>query len=331
MKNLRAFAKKIAEIINKDVDIVEKTGYVVSSSDDSRVGTVVAEFNHETSMPLDEMCRCYVSIEGGSDEEISLAALILKYMSDKGTVDNYRQFLINILEGYGYGEEYCERFGIGEGSFVIYCITLHSNQNFSDAYNLIYNSFYGEEGIWIFPYEFDIILLKKVSILEEPVKPNAKTIKDMVNSEVYADAYVGVGGIHSGIEGIRKSFLEAKEAIEVGRLFDIPESIYIYKDMLPERIISMIPEEKLQELKAQVLEHIGDEAFDSEMMRTIEVLFKNNLNISDSSKILYIHRNTLLYRLDKIQKVTGLDIKKFEDAVVLKLLISLKVRLKKCK
>lgn len=327
MKNLKASAKKIAEIIKKNVDIVEGTGYVAYSSEDSRTGTVIQEFDPEKALALDKRGRYYVYIDEGSFEEISLAGLILKDKLHEGTADSYQQFLINILDGYDDFEENRGRFDIScDSSYLVYSISLMSREHFADAYTLISNSFYEDKDVWVFPYKYEIILLQKAENFSEHIGTNARTIKDMVNSEIYTDIHIGVGGIHQGLSGIRKSYLEAKRAIDVGRVFNLPENIYLYKDMLAERIINMIPLENIEELGIDVLTGDIEGVLDGEMIKTIEVLFKNNLNISDSSRILYIHRNTLLYRMDKIQKATGLDIRKFEDAVILKLIMLLKAR-----
>jgi carbohydrate diacid regulator len=330
MNNLIASLRRIKDIIKKDVDITDRTGRVLYSSDSARAGKACEEAELEGRASLDSRRRFYVNIPGGSYEEVNLAVLILKDKVE-GTAGSRQQFLINILDGMD-GEDierYCREYGIPiNGAYTVCLIRLLSDEHFKDAFSLVSNSFYGEEGLWVLPYDSDIVVVENTDSRDEPFESNAHMIRDMINSEIYAGAHVGVGSTHTGAPGIRDSLLEAREAIRVGRLFNIPEDIYVYRNILLERIIDRIPQDKIEEAAGDILGRDMDTLLHGEMVNTVEVFFKNNLNISDSARILYIHRNTLLYRLDKIQKVTGLDIRKFEDAVVFKLVYLLKIRRK---
>lgn len=325
MKNLTASLKKIMEIIHKDVDITDDGGFVIYSSNPHRVGTIISSGENEKAV-IDPRRHIYAAIVGGTLEEISLAQLILKDRITEGTADNYQQFLINILDEIEPGEEN-NRFGISDDiRYIVYRIDLTDREHFSDAYSLISNSFYGHERKWVFPYRGSIVLVEGRESFLDDVFINANTIRDMINSEVFAGIYEGVGNIHKGTAGIRKSFEEAGEAIRVGCRFSIPDNIFIYKDLLTERLLDTIPDDKTEEFEEEVMGEGLQDIFDGEMTKTVDVLFKNNLNISDSARILYIHRNTLLYRIEKIQKITGLDLRKFEDAVKFKLIFLLKQR-----
>lgn len=329
MENFTASLKEISSIIKKDMDIVEESGYILYSSNPDRVGLTIDEPVNDDTPSIGENHKLYIHAEGGSFEELGLCQLILKDKFYRGTADNYQQFLINILDGFDDVEEDSKKFGISaESDYVVYCVSLLKNDYFGDAHSLISNSFYGEDNIWVFPYKSDIVLLEKIDENYEGIYSKPRTIKDMMNSEMYTDIYVGVGNIKRNIAGIRRSFEEAKKAIEVGKVFNLPEHIYVFKNILPERVVNLVSEDKIEELLNEMFSENIDDILDGEMVKTIDVLFKNDLNISDSSRILYIHRNTLLYRLDKIQKATGLDIRRLEDAVTFKLIFLLKQRRK---
>ena len=325
MKSLTASLIKIAHIIKKNVDIVEKNGLVSYSSDLLRCGIIIDDFDCKNASSIGNKLRFYIHIENGSCVEVSLVQLILMDKISEGTADNYQQFLINILEGFEESAENSKKFNIPyDGQYVVYCIRLLNNEQYSNAYSLIYNSFYEEEKVWIIPYGKDLILIELMcSTLDKSEinnKIDPKTVRDMVNSEIYEDIYIGIGNIHKGILNIKKSVEEAETAIKVGKLFNLPENIFSYNKLLPEIIINLLSKEKASQLCSEIFCEAMDGIQGGEMIKTVGVFFKNNLNISDSSKILYIHRNTLLYRLDKIQKLVGLDIRKFEDAVTFKLL-----------
>jgi len=320
MKDLTASLKQISKIINKSVDITNEAGVIIYSSHCQRVGNIV-----ENSGEISGFHNClihglYIHMVDSSSEEMGLVKLILKDAITEVTAINYQQLLINIMNGYKYNEDCCKRFNIPfNEDYIVYCISKIDNEFFDDAYTLILNSFYENDHFWVLPYEDNIVVLELVDDLLHNINKTASIIKDMINTEMYIDICIGVGNIKKGILNIRQSYNEASEAIEIGKKFNYPNDIYVYKDLLAERIISNLTEETLKELVRDMLVRNLDKIMDEEIIKTIYAMFKNNLNISDSSKSLYIHRNTLLYRIEKIQKITGIDIRKFEDAVILKL------------
>lgn len=325
MNSLEASVKKISWILKKDVDILDRMGSVICSSNKDRLGMAADDMN-SCSMPVDPKCRFYIRVEGGSKEETAMAALVVQDKVHEGTADICQQFLINIMEGSNVPEGYLKGIGMPDGDYMVYCISLPSFEHFHDACSLITNSFYGDDNKWVLPFDDDILVVKKVDSISDDVRHDASMIKDMINTELYTGVAIGVGNIHRGVLSIKKSLDEAMEAIRLGNMFSIPGNIYVLNDMLIERLVSQIPPSKAEELAQGMVPDGLEDIFDDEMLKTVEVFYKNNLNISDSSRILYIHRNTLLYRLDKIQKATGLDIRKFEDAVVLKICLLLKSR-----
>lgn len=325
MNDISVYINKISEVIKKDIDLLDRAGYVIYSSEPSRIGMSIDDFSSPLS--IDKKHKLYIHIENGNPEQIALARMILSDREYGGAAESYQQFLINILDGGEALEEECKKYNIAPyGSYIVYCICLSGDGHLNDAYSLILNSFYEDGKAWVLCYGGDIIIVEQVDSISEQIKYNARILKDMINSEVYTDAYIGVGSTQKGIINIKKSLYEAKEAINAGRMLNLPDSIYISKDMLIEKMVSLIPEDKAKALVEQVFKGDLGEIFDSEMKKTVEVFFNTNLNISDSSRILYIHRNTLIYRIDKIQKATGLDIRRFEDAVIFKAGLLLKAR-----
>lgn len=325
MKDITTSLKMLSETIKKTIDITNRTGFIMYSSDSVRVGSVVNNFDCISSLSLDKRHNLFIHIENTDMEVSQLVRLILKDKIPEGAAENYQQFLTNIMDGYNYSEEDCRQFKLPYNcNYIVYCIGLFSEEYFNNAYSLISNSFCENNSFRVFPSGNNIIVLEKVDNFTDSVRTNAETIKDIVNSELYTDVWIGIGNIHTGIMSIGKSLYEAREAARIGKLFNIPKGIYIFRDILIERMVAQIPGDKVQELINEIfLENIG-QALDEELIRTAQIMFQNNLNISDSSKVLYIHRNTLLYRLDKIQKHTGLDIRRFEDAVIFKLGLLLK-------
>ena len=116
---------------------------------------------------------------------------------------------------------------------------------------------------------------------------------------------------------------EAREAINVGSHFRADERVFLYRRLLLERFLATIPNEAGAAYGARIFNVQTARLFNEEMVHTIEVFFKNNLNLSEAARKLYIHRNTLVYRLEKVQRLTGFDLRQFDDAVTFKLMMLL--------
>ena len=150
-----------------------------------------------------------------------------------------------------------------------------------------------------------------------------QAMDETISNELTIDACLGVGSIKHGLMNIRDSFKEAQEAINLGLAQQSQGKVFFFSRLLLERFLQEVP----RDLRRQFYEIAYNDALkkvlNEEILTTITKFFENNLNLSEAARKLYIHRNTLIYRLDKIQKVTGLDLRHFEDAVLLKIIIML--------
>ena len=134
---------------------------------------------------------------------------------------------------------------------------------------------------------------------------------------------VGIGRSRHTIEELRESYMEARRAIEVGRCFKPEESIFVYGRLILERFLMELPQDISAYYHSLLFNRKNQRLFNEEMIYTIDMFFKKDLNLSDTARQLYIHRNTLVYRLDKVQRQTGLDLRHFDDAVTFKLMMLL--------
>ncbi|MGN1115744.1 MAG: PucR family transcriptional regulator, partial [Candidatus Ornithomonoglobus sp.] len=159
--------------------------------------------------------------------------------------------------------------------------------------------------------------------LKENLKGNeleemANSILDTVNSEVLYPVVIGLSTVAANIDELNNSYKEAQIAIEVGKVFDEEKNILSYNNLGIGRIIYQLPI-KLCELFLREVFQKGDiTTLDDETILTINKFFENDLNVSETSRQLFVHRNTLVYRLEKIYKLTGLDLRKFDQAIVFK-------------
>lgn len=169
--------------------------------------------------------------------------------------------------------------------------------------------------------EDSIILIKNLEKDEtfEEQETTASTLVDMLNTEVMTMASVAYGTIVEDIKEISSSYKEAKMALDVGKIFYPDKMVISYKSLGIGRLIYQLPVSLCDMFLEEVFGgHMPDEA-DEETLNIVNGFFENNLNISETARKLYLHRNTLTYRLEKIEKLTGLNVKNFEDAMTFKI------------
>ena len=157
----------------------------------------------------------------------------------------------------------------------------------------------------------------------------AKNIIDTLNTESMLKAKIGIGATVESLSEIGRSFKEAQTALLVGGIFENDKSVNNYNSLGLGRLIYQLPETLCKLFLDEVFTKGAYESLDNETILTIQKFFENNLNVSETSRLLYVHRNTLVYRLDKIQKITGLDLRNFDDAIIFKVSMLVKKYLDK--
>lgn len=169
--------------------------------------------------------------------------------------------------------------------------------------------------------EKNIIIVKEIKEAEtyEDLDHVAKTLVDMLNVEAMSQVRVSYGNIIHEIKDVSRSYKEAKMALEVGKIFYADKIIVPYNNLGIGRLIYQLPIPLCQMFMKEVFGEQLPDTFDEETLTTINKFFENNLNVSETSRQLYVHRNTLVYRLEKLQKSTGLDIRVFDDALTFKI------------
>ncbi len=169
--------------------------------------------------------------------------------------------------------------------------------------------------------ESNVILIKALDMGEgyEVIERTSEMIVDMMNTEAMMNVRVAYGTIVSELKDVSKSYKEAKMALDVGKIFYVERKVNSYSSLGIGRLIYQLP---VNLCKIFIDEIFGDNIplnFDDETLTTINKFFENNLNVSETSRQLYVHRNTLVYRIEKLQKSTGLDIRTFDDALTFKI------------
>ena len=169
--------------------------------------------------------------------------------------------------------------------------------------------------------EKNIILVKEIGEKEkvEDLEKTAEVIVDMLNTEAMSRVHVAFGTIVKELKEVSRSYKEAKMALDVGKIFYSDKNVIAYSNLGIGRLIYQLPMPLCKMFIKEIFSDKTPDEFDEETLTTINKFFENNLNVSETSRQLYIHRNTLVYRLDKLQKSTGLDLRIFDDAITFKI------------
>lgn len=267
----------------------------------------------------------------GASEILKLTASLIQGMqsraeSEDSEMDVYRHLLLGSLAPEDY-EAVCQKYQL---------------TRFLDRRVLIFNIFQtGNERT----YELlkEIVPLENSDILVEIDRHSAAMIKDISKGETLDEAVqfaqalqetmmgetarsltVGIGNGVSDLFELKDSFREARRAIEVGRTFAPDDYIYAYSHLMLERFLMELPENAADGYLRVLFSPRTEKVLNPEIMYTIDTFFRKDLNLSDTARQLYIHRNTLVYRLDKVYRHTGLDLRKFDDAVTFRVFMELK-------
>lgn len=169
--------------------------------------------------------------------------------------------------------------------------------------------------------EKNIIIVKEVKPNEsyKELEQTAYVVLDTLNTEAMSKVHIAYGTIVNSIKEVSRSYKEANMALDVGKIFYSDRNVVAYSNLGIGRLIYQLPIPLCKMFIKEIFGGKSPDDFDEETLSTINKFFENSLNVSETSRQLFIHRNTLVYRLDKIQKSTGLDLRIFEDAITFKI------------
>ena len=341
---------QMKDAIDRTVGIIDASGTVVACSDLKRIGEMredaaaelsyvgdMIRFGGYTYRPVsdrstrieyavfvhgeDENARNYCSIVTVS---ISNIKTLYDEKHDKATfIKNI--ILDNVLPGDIYIKSRELHFE-GDVPRLVMLIRQVENTDIA-ALDIVQDLFPDKKKDFVIHInETDIVLVKEVrknTEMKEMVKV-AKDIEDTLLNEIQMKVQIGIGSISTQLKDIAKSFKEAQVALEVGAVFDTETNIITYENLGIARLIYQLPTTMCEMFLEEVFRKGSIDALDQETLFTIQKFFENNLNVSETSRKLFVHRNTLVYRLEKIKKLTGLDLREFDHAIVFK--VALMVR-----
>ena len=178
--------------------------------------------------------------------------------------------------------------------------------------------------------ENSVILVKALEDKEgyQELEEAARTAVDMLNTEAMIKTRGAYGTIVDELKDLSRSYKEAKMAMDVGRIFDAGKRVISYNELGIGRLIYQLPPNLCRMFIREIFGEGEMIEFDQETLSTIDTFFENNLNVSETARQLFVHRNTLVYRIEKLMKSTGLDIRTFEDAMTLRIALMVTAYLK---
>ena len=174
--------------------------------------------------------------------------------------------------------------------------------------------------------ETDIAVIKQIngSVTPDDLEKMAVNIEETLKNELRIKTIIGIGTVAEHLRELADSYKEAQTAIDVGTVFDPEKSIMHYENLGIGRLIYQLPTTLCEIFLREVFKKNSLDSLDQETLFTINKFFENSLNVSETSRKLFVQRNTLVYRLEKIRKLTGLDLRQFDHAIVFR--VALMVR-----
>lgn len=336
----------LKNITKCDISIIEREGKVVASTEEAMIGKQLDELESFISSPaegqslagynyfkvFDNNTAEYVVAAKGEDVEsyrvgqlaaFNIQTLLIAY-KERYDKDNFIKNLLldNLLLVDIYGR--AKKMHI-ENSVrrVVYLIEpgREDNDNDNTLTERIREIFPKRNRDFVTAVdEESIILVKELTTCEPDEALNcANAIYGSLAEPTNGKYYVAVGSIINDLKFVSSSYKEAKMALEVGKIFTPETNVINYNKLGIGRLIYQLPMTLCRMFVEEVLKGITMDQFDEETLVTVNKFFENNLNVSETSRQIYIHRNTLVYRLDKLQKMTGLDLRNFDDAIVFKI------------
>ncbi len=340
---------QMKDAIDRSFGVIDENYIVIASSDLSRIGeTVLDEMPISDSFVSGGLTYKVISSNQGAkymvyvEGEDALAAryanvLAVSFSNIKFYYDekyDRSNFIKNIiLDNILPGDIYIKARELYFNSDVSRTVIIIRALEVSDVsiYDIVQNLFPDKSKDFIISInENDIALVKETAQGIDPktIEKMASTIADTITGEFYAQVVIGIGTTVNNLKDLARSFKEAQAALEVGKVFDTEKSIVSYDNLGIARLIYQLPTTLCESFLREVFKRGSIENLDQETLFTIQRFFENNLNVSETSRKLFVHRNTLVYRLEKIKKITGLDLREFDHAIIFKIALMVNKYLK---
>ena len=334
---------QMKDAVDRTIGVIDETGVVISCSELGKIGEIRQGIREEISYTSDfiKLGGCtykamsgspksdYIVFVDGEDKAAENLALLLSITlgnikvlyDEKHDKSSFIKNIIldNILPSDIYIKS--KELHFAADVYRIVFLIKFTEKNDVVPYDVLLNMFPGKNKDYIINVgEHDTVLVKEVkpNFDMKEIEKMARSIADTISTEFYSKVLIGIGTAVDNLKDLSKSYKEAQIALEVGKVFDTDKDIITYDNLGIGRLIYQLPRSLCEMFLQEVFKRGPLETIDRDTLVTIQSFFENNLNVSETSRKLFVHRNTLVYRLEKIYKLTGLDLRKFDQAIVFK-------------
>ena len=340
---------QMKDAIERVIGVIDENGVIIACSELVRVGEIKQGIRDELAYSSDLIVSdgytyrpITVGIKGeytvfveGEDKTADKISKILtislsnikNLYDEKYDKSSFIKNIIidNILPGDIYIKSKELHFNIEENRVVFLIKFL--NKTDMMPFEMLQNMFPDKSKDYVVSVsEYDIVLVKELKdgVDMREIERMAVNIADTLSTEFYTKVFIGISTVVDSLKDLAKAYQEAQVALEVGKVFETEKNIISYENLGIGRLIYQLPTTLCEMFLEEVFKKGSLDSLDRETLMTIQCFFENNLNVSEASRKLFVHRNTLVYRLDKIRKLTGLDLREFEHAITFK--VALMVR-----
>lgn len=270
-------------------------------------------------------------ISGATNIEKNYAYLMISYIENNAKDMNFgkTEGLRNIILGdYTKSQtlRFIRKYGLEDVKCCVVLITLQKNAS-NDLLEFLASFMPNglDESVGIDDKTVALVKFMKSSSVYESLSEFLQMLSDNISEELNIEPKIAVGGIVPTLAEANISFLQAQSTIKMSNVFFKKSNIHTYKEYTLVRMLEELPKFKIEEYLDVLIDKDCSDLFsDEDMMKTCEEFLDDDLNISETSRKLFMHRNTLMYRLDKVEAKTGLNIRNFQDAVTFRLITILK-------
>ncbi len=340
---------QMKDVIGRTIGIIDENGIVIACSELQKIGESRQRIREELSFSgnaivyegytyrfinVNDKSDCICFVEGSDSHASSMASLLAIFLGnmkslydekyDKGSF--IKSILLdNILPSDIYIKSNELHFSNDEHR-IVFVIKFQSTSS-TPPYEIVHELIGGGDKDYVINIsEQDVVVVREI-----PADTDAKAMEDFARALVEdmqtkhaLKATIGISSVVDNLKDLTRAYKEARIAFEVGKVFDIEKTVISYENLGIGRLIYQLPTTLCEMFLSEVFKKGSLESLDRETLMTVQSFFENNLNVSETSRKLFVHRNTLVYRLEKIRKLSGLDLREFDHAVTFKVALMVK-------
>lgn len=294
------------------------------------------DINNRTVFSIKLFGKKYFGSIPNVDEEANKNAILIKELAESGRIksdeytveDFYKAILLNEMT-YLEASRFLNIFSIPQKECAVLLLILEKSK-INDVLGVMENYIEKNDcAVVVSPSSIVIVKFKNKREEAQSYKEFSEYLLQTIYEEVGVKGKIYIGLTVNKVQELNVSYSQALMAVRISQTLQVKGDVFNYKDFVMYKLLEDLPKFKLNEYLESLLDYVDSNIFeDMEMIGTAEEFLDNNLNISETSRKLFLHRNTLTYRLDKIANETGLDVRKFSDAVTFRLITMIKKLLK---